>query len=84
MTNKPDPDQIANAIERELTRLVVMENCDPDLVLGQALALVFGLVASRHGGDVAAAVARSAADQCKGYPAFSDNPLAAMQPMGRA
>ena len=76
--------QIDRAIERELTRLVAMDGHEADLVLGRALAVIFALVTTRHGGDVAAAVARDAADRCRGYPAFSETPLAAMQPMGRA
>lgn len=76
--------QIDRAVERELTRLVVMDGHDPDLVLGRALAVIFALITTRHGGNVAAAVARSAGDQCRGYPGFGETPLAQMQPMGRA
>ncbi|MGY6697875.1 MAG: hypothetical protein ACXIUW_17870 [Roseinatronobacter sp.] len=76
--------QIEKAIERELTRLVASEGHDPDLVLGRALAVIFTLITIRHGGNIAAAVARNAADQCRGYPSFSETPLASMQPMGRA
>ena len=76
--------QIGDAVERELTRLVIMEGHDPDLVLGQALARIFAIVTTRHGGDVAAAVAQSAAQKCQGMPSHTDVPLASMQPMGRA
>lgn len=76
--------QIGDAVERELTRLVIMDGHDPDLVLGQALARIFAIVTTRHGGDIAAAVARSAAQKCQGLPAYADVPLASMQPVGRA
>ena len=85
MTEKQNSeDEISEAIERELTRLVVMDHHHPDLVLGMALAKVMTLVSMRHGGDMAAAAARSAASKCQGLPAYADVPLAAMQPMGRA
>ena len=83
MTQTSD-DEIAIAIERELTRLVVMDHHHPDLVLGMALAKVITLVSIRHGGDVAAAAAQSAASKCQGLPSYTDMPLAGMQPMGRA
>ena len=85
MTEKQNSeDEISEAIERELTRLVVMDHHHPDLVLGMALAKVMTLVSMRHGGDIAAAVARSAAQKCQGLPAYADAPLASMQPVGRA
>jgi len=90
MTNAHDDhdkqiaEQIGTAIERELIRLVVVDGHCPDMVLGRALALVFGLVTTRHGGAVAVEVARKAAAQCRGWPAQTENPLSAMQPMGRA
>ena len=90
MTTKTKPDdensisQIGDAVERELTRLVIMDGHDADLVLGQALARIFAIVTTRHGGDIAAEVARSAAQKCQGLPAYADVPLASMQPVGRA
>ena len=77
-------DEIAIAIERELTRLVVMDGHNPDLVLATALAKVITLVTIRHGGDIAAEAAQSVASKCKGLPSHTDMPLVSMAPMGHA
>lgn len=75
---------IGDCVESEVARLVIAAGHHPDLVLGAALARLMSLIAMRHGGDMAADAARTVAQQCRGLPAYRDNPLVAMQPMGRA
>ena len=47
-------DEISQAIQKHMTRLVLDEGADADLVLSQTLAVCIKLIAGRHGDSIAA------------------------------
>lgn len=80
-----DPvDRIAEAVERALLHLVLVDKMPPDLVLSAALVQVGAIIAATHGGADAASVLRAMADRVERLPAHADHPLAAMPAAGRA
>lgn len=77
-------DRVAEAIERELLRLVMVDQIQPDLVLSAALAKIAGTIAGAHGGADAATVLREIAARVEPLPAHAERPLAGMPAAGRA
>lgn len=84
----PKNDQASETILTELRglidHLVTVHRIDPDVVLATMLTGTGAFIAGRHGGAMAAAAARDIAQRIEGLPRISDEPLAAMAPMGNA
>jgi hypothetical protein len=82
--DKEAADRVTATFERTLTHLVQIEGVEVDHALATAHAYILGLITARHGGELAAACARQAADRIEGLPAWRDSTLARAQPQGRA
>lgn len=76
--------RIEAALQRTMEHLTVVEGLHPDLILAVAHGHALTLIATRHGGTVAADCARNAAERVEGLPSFTEEPLAGLPAQGRA
>ena len=83
-TPKDATDRIGEAIERELARLVLVDQLPRDVVLAVALSQIVSVIARVHGGADAAEVCRLLAERVETLPGFADSALAATPAAGRA
>ncbi len=77
-------DQVSRAIVEQMEVLVKVHGIDPALVLAATHGTVMTEMAVACGGDVAAEMARNAADRVEGLPPLAACELARMPAQGRA
>jgi hypothetical protein len=76
--------QIAAALDDLAAHLIAVRGIDPDLVLAGLHSSALAMIATTHGGDVAARCARESAEKVEHLPSHAECRLAAAPAAGRA